>query len=200
MNHGNYGDSGSGNQGPDSFDRKLDETLANYAKAEPRQGLENRIMARIKTHDEHIRVGLWWVWLAGTFVALSIILAIFIPLKSSRAMHYVAVTPAKLGVGMPELRARALPPVKRGSFTQTRPRPNRQTVQRLPTLDQFPSSEPLSEQEKVLADYVARFRDEAVLIARVNSEELLRDRAEMNMGSETNSDLSKGDEKKTTNR
>jgi hypothetical protein len=200
MNGWNCDGSACGDQRPDAFDHALDETLANYAKAEPRQGLENRIMARIKAEQEHVRVGLWWGWPAGAFVVLSIILAIFIPLKSSRPKHDVAAALAKPGFVMSEPRSRtALPSIKTESFTQTGPRQRRRTAPRLPKLEQFPSPEPLSEQEKVLADYVARFRDEAVVIARVNTEELLRDRAEMNVGSETNNDLNKVDEKETTN-
>jgi len=48
-----------------------------------------------------------------------------------------------------------------------------------PKLDQFPSPQPLTEQEKILASYVARFHAQAVLIARVANEEIQQDRAEL---------------------
>lgn len=44
-----------------------------------------------------------------------------------------------------------------------------------PKLDQFPSPQPLSEQEKMLAEYVAGHRQQAILIARVRMAELKKD-------------------------
>ena len=38
-----------------------------------------------------------------------------------------------------------------------------------PKLDQFPSPQPLSEQEKILTNYVAQYPEHAVLIARATS-------------------------------
>jgi len=37
----------------------------------------------------------------------------------------------------------------------------------------------MSDQEKMLADYVAHFQEQAVLIARFNEEDLRRDRMEL---------------------
>ena len=51
-----------------------------------------------------------------------------------------------------------------------------------PKLDQFPSPQPLSEQEKILESYVANYPEHAALIARARAEELRRDAAE-EMGS-----------------
>jgi len=45
-----------------------------------------------------------------------------------------------------------------------------------PKLDQFPSPHPLSEQEEMLACYVAQFNDEAVIVARVRTEAMRLDR------------------------
>jgi hypothetical protein len=47
-----------------------------------------------------------------------------------------------------------------------------------PKLDQFPSPQPLSEQEKILARYVANYPKHAALIAQARTEQLRRDRAE----------------------
>jgi hypothetical protein len=48
-----------------------------------------------------------------------------------------------------------------------------------PHLSQFPSLEAMSDQEKMLADYAAKFQEQAVLIARFNEEDLRRDRMEL---------------------
>jgi hypothetical protein len=47
-----------------------------------------------------------------------------------------------------------------------------------PKLGQFPSPQPLSEQEKILQNYVAKYPEQAVLVARARSEELRRDQLE----------------------
>ena len=64
----------------------------------------------------------------------------------------------------------------RGSVTP-RPQPEA-TAAAHPRLDQFPSPQPMSEQEKLLTSYIARFRDQAVLVARARTEELRRDQQE----------------------
>jgi hypothetical protein len=52
-------------------------------------------------------------------------------------------------------------------------------VAAVPKLDQFPSPQPLTEEERILADYVRHFQDQAVQIARVANAEVQRDRMEV---------------------
>jgi hypothetical protein len=47
-----------------------------------------------------------------------------------------------------------------------------------PKLDQFPSPQPLSEQEKILASYVQEYPENAVLLARARTEALRKDQLE----------------------
>jgi len=47
-----------------------------------------------------------------------------------------------------------------------------------PKLEQFPSPQPLSEQERILANYVGKYPEHATLIARARSEALQRDQLE----------------------
>jgi hypothetical protein len=47
-----------------------------------------------------------------------------------------------------------------------------------PKLDQFPSPQPLSEQEEILANYVGKYPEHAILIARARNEALQRDQLE----------------------
>jgi hypothetical protein len=56
-----------------------------------------------------------------------------------------------------------------------------------PKLDVFPSPLPLSEQEKMLASYVAEYPKEAALIARLRTEALQREFEEEMRAEETNS-------------
>ncbi len=48
-----------------------------------------------------------------------------------------------------------------------------------PRLDQFPSPRPLSEQEKILLDYVGRFPDEAARVADAQTALAQREELEM---------------------
>ena len=84
MNPGKYEFADGSDHRPDAFDRELDETLANYATVNPRTGLEGRIMARIAGERKHSGVGFPWRWPVVAFVALSLMLAITIHLKSSK--------------------------------------------------------------------------------------------------------------------
>ena len=45
-------------------------------------------------------------------------------------------------------------------------------------LDRFPSPQPLSEQEKILASYVEKYPEEAVLLARARTEAVRQDQLE----------------------
>jgi len=47
-----------------------------------------------------------------------------------------------------------------------------------PRLDRFPSPEPLSEQERLLRNYVAQYPEQAVRLARLRSEALRQDQLE----------------------
>jgi len=51
-------------------------------------------------------------------------------------------------------------------------------VASVPKLDQFPSRQPLSEQEKMLMRYVAEYPSEATLVAKLRAEDLRREREE----------------------
>jgi hypothetical protein len=48
----------------------------------------------------------------------------------------------------------------------------REAVASAPKLDQFPSPQPLNEQENILVSYVAKFQDHAALVARARMESL----------------------------
>jgi hypothetical protein len=184
---------------PDHFDRELDAAVSRYANVEPRFGLEKRIMANLQAAQDHAPVRLWWRWPSAALALVVIVLAVSIRWRSSKPARYEIAGPAKLGTVLPHVvLSSPISPqgTKKGS---PRSKPRGHGVTNSPKLEQFPSPQPLSEQEKVLADYVARFRDEAVLIARVNSEELMRDRAEMTDGSGASTDLTQFDEKETTN-
>jgi hypothetical protein len=185
---------------PDDIDRELGTVLASYSKVEPRPGLEKRVMAHLRAKRDRAPVRFWRRWPFVSLALVVVVLAISVRWRSSKPARYEMAGPAKFGNVLPHVVLSS--PVSPQSPTKrlARSKPRRQGVANLPKLETFPSPQPLSEQEKVLADYVARFREEAVLIARVNSEESMRDLAEITDGSGTSTGLSEFDEKEATNR
>ncbi|HEY1659859.1 MAG TPA: hypothetical protein VGG14_16020 [Candidatus Sulfotelmatobacter sp.] len=200
MNPSNYESADQRDPQSDAFDRELDAELASCVNVNPRTGLEDRIMARMAAERKRVDVGMLWRWTAVAFAALSVMLVIAIYLKSSNPLRNEIAGPVRQQLGVPQILSPS-PDVSRvRAASSAKPSPHRHIVASLPKLEQFPSPQPLSEQEKVLADYVARFRNEAVLIAQVNTEELMRERAQMAESSGANMDSTEPSQKETTNR
>lgn len=200
MNSNEYKSTDSGDISPDTFEQELDTALASYSNAEPRFGLEKRVMANLRAERERVPARLWWRWPSVVWALFAIVLAISAEWRLSKPARHDMAGPVKLATATPHV----FPPVpgllERRTHGSARTKLRTRGPLNLPRLEQFPSPQPLSEQEKVLADYVARFREEAVLIARIDNEEFMRDQAALNNGSRTNTDLTEMDEKGTTNR
>jgi hypothetical protein len=165
----------------DELDRVLDAALAKYAAVEPRTGLEERVLANLRSAAP-LANGAWWRW--GLATALAAVLLIVITLAwRSRAPSHPAIADHPISTehhdAGPEKNvahhdANAIPRPRQARRTHALvPAP---VVAAVPKLDQFPSPHPMSEQEQILASYVAQFHDEAVLVARARKEAMDRDR------------------------
>jgi hypothetical protein len=160
------------------LDRQLDAALAKYAAVEPRPGLEERVFANLNTERAQMADRPWWHWgLAGAF-AVALIIAAAVAWKSHvPSQPVIANHPAWTAplppVPMPRVvAANANPPMMRSLHkTAAKSAP-------VPKLEVFPSPQPLSEQEQILAAYVRQFDDEAVLLARAQTELMLQDQQE----------------------
>lgn len=172
-----------------ALDRQLDAALSKFAAVEPRAGLEARVLANLRIGRERATRHSWWRWPAIAALAAVIAVAVSLVWKSGKstpvimAQHPPATTQTNQAgtqsasnggssrippdAGRPARRSK--PPV---SGTAT-------VITLAPKLEQFPSPEAMSDQEKMLADYVAHFQEQAVLIARFNEEDLRRDRMEL---------------------
>ena len=170
----------------DQLDRRLDAALAKYAAVEPRTGLEERVLANLRAEQATAPARTWWRWgMAGVLAAIIAIMSALAWLSGRPSHPVVANHP---GVTMqastnvvsqagPESVSPLRAPVRaRGTVTH-RAQPEA-TGAAYPKLDQFPSPQPMSEQEKLLTSYIARSRDQAVLVARARTEELQRDQQE----------------------
>lgn len=170
----------------DELDRFLDAALTKYLAVDPRAGLEGRILAHLHAAEEPVEDHAWRSWLTTAVTALVIVAVVFAWRSGKTAHPQIAnrpptstQSPLQSGTQAVSRDVKAAP--------GRRPVPTHRSIAHhsvapvmasYPKLDQFPSPQPLSEQEKILASYVARFHDEAVLVAQARSEALQRDREE----------------------
>jgi hypothetical protein len=172
----------------DELDRALDAALAKYAAIEPRAGLEERVLANL--HAEHIRRidHAWWRWGLGTMAVAVLVLTVAWVWRSGRpAQPRIANERPVAKQDLPKSGAqvagqdgnavRPRPPHPLRS-TSAHPAHSAVVVSDGPKLDQFPSPQPLSDQEKILANYVSEYPEHAALIAQARMEMLQRDQEE----------------------
>jgi len=153
----------------DRLDQWLDGALRQNEIAEPRPGLEGRVLARIAAASKRHGTQRSWPWILATASAIAVFALIGLSVS-----HYSAKTPSTAvpQVSRNSVMARvaeisapvSLKPALRRSHRKRAPALTR-TIDE-PKLEHFPSRRPLSEQERVLASYAARFPAEAALIAR----------------------------------
>ena len=189
--HHNQHDADWHKKANDEPDRELDSALAMYAAVEPRAGLEQRILANLRTARDQ-RAGLaWWRrsvtgWTVVAAAAV-VIFAVAVALRSAkparpdarnhpaRATQTPHEPPRQVVTNEPEKTIRRHSP---GPAQRSNHRSDSQLAAAAPKLDQFPSPHPLSDQEKLLARYVAEYPEHAVLVARAQAEALRRDQEE----------------------
>jgi hypothetical protein len=181
----------------DELDRALDAALAKYAAVEPRAGLESRILANLRAEQSRIPERAWWRWSVAGVLATVVVVALALAWRSAKPSRPVVANrpstatqepkePASAVVSSGEANDRHLPASNAARRRTTHGVP-RETIVTAnsnldqPKLDQFPSPQPLSEQEKFLQSYVAEYPEKAVLIARARSEALQHDLEEMHM-------------------
>jgi hypothetical protein len=172
----------------DSLNNALDAALTQYAAVEPRAGLEERILANLETG--RFPVVRWWGWAAAAaFAAAIVFVALALvwrsgPRPSTLARHTppVTQTPEHSGTTTPQngraepLRSSHPASVRKSTTHSLTQWPA--TAAAVPRLDQFPSPQPLSEQEKILASYVVSYPQHAALLALAHAEDLRQDLAD----------------------
>ena len=180
----------------DALDHTLDAALAMYASVEPRAGLEDRVLANLRAEPRQTLRPRFWHWTAAVAMAAVLIAVAGVlrwksrtppvettqrpPTTTLAAQPRTNIAPSENGNGV-HLPHR----VVSRALSHSRPSV---AIATPPKLEHFPSPQPLSEQERILADYVAQFQDQAVLVARARMESLRRDQAdnaEPSLGRET---------------
>ncbi|SRR6266852_7292918 len=187
-------------QPSDELDQLLNAGLAKYTAAEPRAGLEERVLASLRIEQARVAHRGWWGWgLAVAAATVVLVVAAAWRLESSHISKtakggatsglpepsiakHVPVTPVdppKTATPRASHEGNGMRPSGRGVVHRTIAHPIRPdaVVATSPRLDQFPSPKPLSEQERMLLDYVEQFPEEAALIAQAQA--ALEDRQEL---------------------
>jgi len=173
----------------DEFDRMLDAALAKYAAVEPRTGLEERVLASLRAEQARVPDHAWWRWSAMAAVAAAIVVAVALSLRSDKPSHPVVANHPPTPIQARKERGTEIISIGQGSGSrparpsterkpEMRPSPPEGVIARAPKLEQFPSPQPLSEQEKLLQNYVAENPEQAVLLARARTEALRQDQLE----------------------
>lgn len=158
------------------FDERLDEALQKYGAAEPRDGLESRILANLAAEAEHATVRGWhWGWIAAPVaIGLVAVVLISILLKPHSGDVKVAKQVSVTTKIIQERKPPAAPDQKILSVERARRHQKLAHPVAIagtePRLEQFPSPTPLNEQEQMLARYVRERRQEAVVVARARAE------------------------------
>jgi hypothetical protein len=159
----------------DELDSTLDVALAKYAAAQPRVGLEERILANLRTVETRAGDGVWWNW--GIATALAFVLIVAAALAWRRSMHppIVKQTPVPTSPVSTEAKHHERNPgisPEKAMRRKARHPMEHGVVAAKPKLDVFPSPLPLSEQEKILAIYVAQYPQHAALVAEARMDAL----------------------------
>jgi len=154
----------------------LDVALARYGQVEPRAGLESDILARVRRESEPALKPWtsWWPVMIGTAAVAVLMLAAIVLHPQSRKQPEMAHTPNKLMIGGERpLASSTIRPSQTapGSHVPSHPRPKQDgaPARTPPKRKQFPTPQPLSNQEQILASYVTEHPDRAILVARAQT-------------------------------
>jgi len=153
-------------------DEMLDSLLANYSSAEPRPGLETRILANLReAEEEKAPQGSWdfrWLW-AGMVTAAIIVAAVFIGGRHRVEPPTHVIVKTSPATSQPEIQPHA-PVARQETARVPRHKPSTARItQRNATLAlskrpaNFPTPAPLSEQERLMFTYLANTPQEIVI-------------------------------------
>ena len=151
------------------IDEMLDSLLANYSSAEPRPGLETRILANLREAEETPQ-GWWsfkWLW-AGVVTAAIVMAAVLINGRHRIEPPTHVIVKTSPAVPQPEIQPHASIARQETArihrhkpLASTRPLNGTLALSQRPAV--FPTPTPLSEQEKLLLSYLAGTPREEVI-------------------------------------
>ena len=174
-------------------DRWLDAAFKQYGEAHPRIGLEGRVLANLRAESERLAKRRNWRHVLAAVTAIMVVSGTMFFMRGRDVARQVVAKHEVPGVthasGAPNsdqtIADRAAAKGRRS--VDQRPRESAQTSRPArtletaaePRLEQFPSLQPLSDQEVALASYVAQCPHEAVVVARTQTEIRKQDELEI---------------------
>ena len=179
MRDQNYRTKASASDDPDNdLNRVLNTALATYATVEAREGLEQRILANLRSQDSRSLSRLW-AWGLVTAALAIVMLAVawrFGGNSRPTVADHPATPQAPVAYVAPQKTdntiIRNIAPVRKHVAPRTAP------SELNPKLDQFPSPQAMSQQEKLLAMYINQDPNHAALIAEARMEAIRQDEEE----------------------
>ena len=173
----------------DVLDRGLNAALTKHVAVEPRAGLEERVLAAVRAERIRAAEQVWRYWPRAAALAAAVVIVVTASLlwrswkPALGTMAHHPANPVQEGE-RPKTESNAgdgsaRHPVVASERKRRDHGPHVSVVVAAePKLEQFPSPRPLSDQEKILASYVTRYPEHAMLIAQARAEALRRDATE----------------------
>jgi hypothetical protein len=181
----------------DDAERELDAALARYAAAEPREGLEQRVLANLRAQGARTAQFEWRRWGAVGFAVAGFAgLAIWAGARHSAVVNVkpvvvkheaaetggsVSAALAKNESNLGRIQEHSHSSLVAKGAEKRRRGVARASAEAAPKLAQFPAPEPLTEQEKLLVQFVEQDPEGAALFAEVRAKELQRASDEMKL-------------------
>jgi hypothetical protein len=171
-------------QAGSELDSVLDAALGKYAAVEPRAGLEERVLASLRAERTRVADRGWWRWRWAGALATVVAVAVALAWKSGKqsppivAKSTSVTMQSPVGLGTHVASGDGDAPRLQGHsvrYAARHPLRAQSAAAAIPRLDVFPSPQPLSEQEKIMASYVAEYPEHAALIARARMDAIRRD-------------------------
>jgi hypothetical protein len=155
------------------LDRWLDQVLSDYGHAQPRMGLEIRILSNLAAEKTRVAKRTLWPWaFAGIAVTLTAVVAIWswVSMQEPRTLTNLANTNTVKQQKGPPVSAKSetqtTAPEKQGKRRQLAKVPE---LEKSPRLSQFPSVRELSTQEQLLVRYAREFPQQALEVAQAQA-------------------------------
>ncbi len=174
----------------DKANQWIDDALAEYAKTEPRAGFERRVSARLQVAEEQAARNGWWRWVFAIGVAAMFLLTLlWLEHPNGRQVSRTQITTAAPRAAEPAAKVRRdgsasrhIAPSKRDGRELAKVTVNHSLQRTLPPKQQqFPAALPLTDQERMLMQYVQDFPEKAALVAQAQTD--LQKQNELDMGS-----------------
>lgn len=161
-----------------AIEQWLDSAIQQYGRAEPREGLETRLLAGLRAERDRLDRGSRWTWAMGAVAAAAVLAALLVGLEKkhpaiNQAGGEPVVNEQHAAVPAPEIADQ--PPVEK-RMHKTAPalrRSSRPAVAASiaePKLEQFPSSRDVSVAEERLVQYLQTAPHAALLKPHRTSE------------------------------